>query len=103
MQIDEYRKLTLEIDFQKTIIELAEIYGWCYFHDNDSRRNIAGLPDLILVRERVIYAELKKQDGKLSRKQKEWIARLKNARQEVYVWRPSDFEDIVKILKRNEN
>ena len=65
-------------------------------------RNPVGKPDLELVRPpRVIFAELKLEDGRLSREQASRIARLKACPGvEVYTWRPRDWPDIVRILAR---
>jgi hypothetical protein len=57
-----------EAEFQAQVVSLAELRGWRIFHDHDSRRNTAGLPDLILVRRgRLIFAELKSERGRISR------------------------------------
>jgi VRR-NUC domain-containing protein len=70
---------------------LCKLYGLRWFHDHDSRRNPSGLPDLIIVGKRVLYRELKTQTGRLSAAQKEWIADLAAAGQDVDVWRPADW------------
>ena len=59
-----------------------------------------GFPDLVLVRERVIYAELKAKSGSIRPDQKIWIERLQQAGAEVYVWRPKDLEIISGILNQ---
>jgi len=48
---------------------------------------------------RVIFAELKSMRGALTEEQQEWIDTLKAAGQEVYVWRPSDIEEIERVLE----
>lgn len=98
-----------ESDFQKQVIQLARLYKWraAHFRAAMNRRGQwqtpvqadgAGFPDLVLVRDRVIWAELKSEKGKLSPEQEQWIARLKAAGQEVYVWRPKDWNEIVTTL-----
>jgi len=86
----------LEKTLQDSICEYAEVRGWRVFHARDSRRqNLAGLPDLILLRDRVIWAELKRHKsgsrGKLSPQQEQVLEDLRNAGQEVYVWRPENW------------
>ena len=68
-----------------------------------------GFPDLILVhpqQQRVIFAELKVQDpkkGKRSENQVTWGGVLEAAGQEYYLWRPSDWGEIVAILSSTGN
>lgn len=87
-----------EQQWQRTVMEAAAALGWLCHHTYDSRRSEPGLPDLFLVRERVIWAELKTQRGRLSREQADWIAALRAAGQEVYVWRPSDWGEVEAVL-----
>ena len=80
-----------EADLQASVIDLARRTRWLYFHDNDSRRNKAGLPDLLLVHPetgRVIFAELKSDTGKLRPEQKQWIDALVRGGHHVVTWRP---------------
>jgi hypothetical protein len=111
----ELPKLT-EKRFQAQVLELATLCGWEHWHDNATNaprrctacgavrrgpRNTAGLPDLLLVRgDRLIWAELKAQDGATSPEQREWIARLRAAGQTCYIWRPSDWPTIEHVLAR---
>ncbi len=102
--------LQSEAEFQKEVISLAKMLKWrvAHFRASLNQRGEwqtavaadgAGFTDLVIVRERVIFAELKAENGKLSLKQEEWIAWLKGAKQEVYVWRPSNWQGIESILK----
>lgn len=80
--------------------DVAILRRWRWFHDNDSRRNKAGLPDLLLVRrDRLIFAELKAEDGRLSEPQREWLAALRGASAEAYCWRPSDWQEVLAVLR----
>ena len=48
---------------------------------------------------RIIFAEMKAQKGRPSVEQQAWLALLLDTRKvEVYLWRPSDFDQIVEIL-----
>lgn len=88
-----------EKQFQGFVVQVAKLYGWWVYHTFDSRRSAHGWPDLVLIRGSVIiYAELKTDKGKLSKHQTEVIARLREANQTVYVWRPADWDEICELL-----
>jgi len=90
----------LEKDFQDTVVEYAHLCGWMTYHTHDSRRSDAGFPDLTMVRgTRLIFAELKSQKGTIRPAQEAWLQRLQGVPAvEVYLWRPTDWDDIEKIL-----
>lgn len=88
-----------EREFQAQVIQLARLLGWWAYHTHDSRRSNAGFPDLVLVRNRVIYAELKTDRGAVRREQAEVMAALRKAGAEVYLWRPAMWDEIVATLK----
>ncbi len=51
---------------QDAIVQTAQLHGWYWFHDTDSRRNNAGLPDLILIKPpRVLFVEVKGDGDRL--------------------------------------
>ena len=101
-----------EKDFTKQVIDLAHLHGWLVAHFRTAmtkRGNYMtpvqadgkGFPDLVLVstkQSRVIFAELKAEKGKLSPAQSLWLNTLEFTPMEVYVWRPSDFDEINRIL-----
>ena len=100
-----------EAAFQAQVIQLAEMRGWLAGHFNDSRRQIrpgvfvgdsraAGVPDLILVGRRLVWAELKTETGKLSVGQRVWLDRLAGAGCECYLLRPGDLEEVGRVLER---
>ena len=104
-----------EQDFMGQVIELAHIFHWLCVHfrsvhiqrSNGStyyqtpvQADGEGFPDLILLRDKTILAvELKSEKGKVRQTQKEWLEKLARAGIPTYIWRPSDFDDIVKILR----
>ena len=92
-----------ERQLQAAILELAGYLGWKSYHTHDSRRSNPGFPDLVLARERVIFAELKSAKGQLRPEQMEWRAALDIAGAEYHVWRPQNWVDgdIEKILRRH--
>lgn len=82
-----------EAQLQAAIVDAARLQGWLVYHTYDSRRSAAGYPDLTLVRERVVFAEIKADKGRLSHAQQEWVIHLVNAGAEVHVWNPSSWRD----------
>ena len=92
----------LEKDWQKQVVAIARRCGWAVYHTYDSRRSAPGYPDLTLVRERLVFAELKREDGKLSSAQEEWLERLRDAGVEVHVWRPSDLRHVHAVLAKRD-
>lgn len=99
-----------EADWQKQVIELARLFKWRVAHFRPAMTKHGwvtpvaadgkGWPDLFLVRERVIAAELKSDKGKLSPDQEAWRDALATAGIPVYVWRPSDFDTVAHTLRR---
>ncbi len=101
-----------EADFQRQIIDLAHLYGWRVFHARpaqnargDWRTPVAadgkGFPDLVMVRDRVLFVELKSAKGRFAPEQHEWLDVLEEAGAEVHVWRPDDFDRAHDILKEH--
>jgi hypothetical protein len=86
--------------FQAKVLQLARLNGWTFYHTYDSRRSSPGFPDLLLVRERVLFRELKTDTGRLTKDKLVWIARLKDGQADVDVWRPKHFDRIVDELSR---
>jgi hypothetical protein len=86
--------------FQSQVVRLARLFGWACYHTRDSRRSEAGFPDLVMVRRpRVVWAELKSERGRLSPEQKAWIEELRASGQAVYIWRPSSWQEIERVLR----
>lgn len=103
-----------ERDFQDVVIEYARIMGWRIAHFRPARtahgyrtpmQGDKGFPDLVLARKgRVVFAELKSKRGPVQHDQKAWLEELAPPGQiadvDVFLWRPSDFETIKKVLGR---
>lgn len=87
-----------EADWQRQVVAFAEANGWTCWHDHDARRNDSGLPDLLLIRERVIFAELKRQGGRVRPVQRWFHGLLGGAGAEIYVWYPRDWPDVQRVL-----
>ena len=103
--------------FQQQVIELAKYFGWrvahfrsvrvmrkngTYYYQTPVQADGAGWPDLVLAHRdkgRTIYAELKSETGKVSEAQQEWLEVLAaNPGNDVFTWRPSDWEEIQEAL-----
>lgn len=88
-----------EAAFQQRVTDLCDWLQIRWFHDTDSRRNRAGFPDLVLVGNRVLYAELKVGRNRLTLEQAEWINALRNAGQEAVVWWPQQWDSVEAKLR----
>lgn len=102
---DQLKSLETEREFQARVTELARINGWSVYSVPDSRRaTLSGYPDLTMWRtsdRRLIFAELKRERGRISPAQEIIIGQLRALRlAEVYLWKPSDWPEIVETLKK---
>lgn len=87
-----------EKEFDAQVADLAKATGWHRYHTYRSTKSPAGFPDLVLVRERVVYIELKSESGKLSKAQAQWILWLLEAAAEVVIARPHDLALLGQLL-----
>ena len=90
-----------EASFQRNVIEYARLCRWKHYHTKDSRGSNPGFPDLVLVRPpRVVFLELKSEDGKVKTDQAEWFEALRMCGGvEVSIVRPSGWRVIEKMLR----
>src|SRR5690242_17018590 len=90
-----------ERTLQTQVEALMRETGWRAYHAPDNRpgrngkvqRITAGFPDLFAVnvrQGRTLAIELKRQAGRVSVEQKEWLADLETVGIEVHVFRPAD-------------
>jgi len=99
-----------EAQFQKQVTDLAERLGWSWLHiermGNEQGRWRTptsgplgkGWPDLVLIRGRsLIWAELKAQ-GKYLTEDQMRVRMPLEALAPYYVWRPSDFNQVLEVL-----
>lgn len=77
---------------------LATQLGWTSYHVLRSKGSRAGYPDRTLVRERIVFVELKREKTSPTPDQVDWLDKLAAAGGEVYLWRPSDLEEVARIL-----
>ncbi len=89
-----------ESEFMQTIEDLARKCGWSMiYHTHDSRHSAKGFPDLCIARApRLIFAELKTEDGKLTPEQAEWLRVLAGCGCECYCWRPGEWSEIESVI-----
>jgi VRR-NUC domain-containing protein len=105
--------LPTESEYQGHIIELAHLYRWRVAHFRPAQTSRgwrtpvsadgAGFPDLFMVRgRRAIAAELKRDEkAKLTPAQLDWLADIRAAGIEAYVWVASrdDIAEIALVLR----
>lgn len=100
-----------EAQFQRQVLQLAKLCGWrtAHFRPGLDRRGNwqtavagdgAGFPDLVLVRERVLFVELKTDTGRLTPDQEAWRQAAQAAGATHHVWRPRDWPAIESTLQR---
>ena len=102
--------LITERAWQAQVTDLAKVLGWphAYFRPARTERGWrtpvsgpkgAGFPDLVLVRgDRLVFAELKAQDGRLTPDQRHVLGVLGKAA-ECHVWRPADLNAVLEVLR----
>lgn len=109
-----------EEEFQRNVIAYAKKRDWIAYHTHRSERSEMGFPDLVLVRGgRLLFVELKREKGgRVSRAQQRWIDELRHVQNAIvalmeswllnaegievpvaaYIWRPSDWPEIERVL-----
>lgn len=117
-------KPALEVNetvFQQQVIELAHLYGWKVAHFRAAKTGRTylnkkgevkpvyvtpvqadgvGFPDLVLAKYgKVIFAEVKSENGRLSPEQRGWLDILASSSCPTYCWRPSDWNEIEGVLE----
>lgn len=113
---EEYAALQPEADFQKAVIDYARLHDWQVTHVTPAKWTAAGLvpdsaqkgfPDLMFMRPvdgfirpyGLVFAELKKRDGRKRPGQQEWIDSLVAAGVPAFLWRPADWPAIERVLR----
>lgn len=90
-----------EEQFQADVLRTAKRYGWRAYHTRDSRKSVAGFPDLVMVHRvyGLVMAELKVGTNQASAAQSAWLEDLEAAGVRVYVWRHGDWAEIERVLR----
>lgn len=97
---EERLPLQSEKSFQAQVLKLAQLHHWRAYHSWTSLHSSGGFPDLVLVRRpRVVFAELKREDRGPTDDQIAWLEDLKASGQEAYLWKPSSWSEIEKVLR----
>jgi hypothetical protein len=105
----EYRQIVASImkekEWMQEIIQIARWLNYLAYHTYDSRRSEFGYPDLTLCRlpprPRFVLIEAKTEKGRLTPSQKTWLEGAQAAGIEAYIFRPSDRDRLIEILKRD--
>jgi len=94
--------LMSEKAFMSAVLDLAKLTHWRCYHTFDARRSEAGFPDICMTRDgRILFAELKTERGRVTEAQREWLEALASCPgAEVHVWRPADWDDVERTLRR---
>lgn len=86
--------------FQAHVTSLALTLGYRVYHTRFSFQSAPGYPDLHMVKgQRSVFAELKSDKGRVTAAQAEWLDALREAGHEAYLWRPDDWDEIVRVLQ----
>ncbi len=115
------RRLPTETQFAPTVEDLLTRFDWKWLHirpgmtqetyvnrkgetKNFYRTPVSGdgkgFPDYLALRTcRILVAELKGEEGKTTPEQDAWLAAWAETGAEVYLWRPSDFDAILEVLR----
>jgi hypothetical protein len=101
-----------EKELQKLIIDVAHLFGWmvAHFRSVETKRqgwqtpvqaDGQGFPDLCLVRDRVVFVEVKVGYNKLSVHQERWRDRIIASGTEWYEWREDHWQagEVEKVLR----
>jgi uncharacterized protein YndB with AHSA1/START domain len=117
MSLEITEKKYTEPEFATQVEHLLKMFGWHWCHFRPARTEHGwrtaisghkGFPDYIAVRPpRLLVFELKSERGKVSPEQQEWLDILGQLKDdpygestvEVYLFRPSDIEEIAEVLK----
>lgn len=101
-------------DLQNGIIDLARTHGWLVAHTppvettrgwrTPIRADGKGFPDLLMVRDRVIVAEIKGSHDRLRPEQEVWLHAFRLAGIDAYVWTAAEWDngDIAHVLSVRE-
>ena len=87
-----------EAQFQSQILTAARALGWAAYHTHDSRRSAPGFPDLVLIKDRIVFVEVKTDKGRVKPEQEEWGRRIVAAGGEWYVYRPKHWKEVLETL-----
>lgn len=98
--------LLTEAELSSMVVELARLGGWTHrYHTLRSKGSPSGFPDWVFLKPgRLLFVELKSESGRVRPEQQAWLEALEEFADgfcmhvEVFVWRPSDFNEIAETL-----
>ena len=98
--MNQLDKVVSEKELSLMVRQLAKLKGFDVYHTACSMYSDPGFPDLTIAKkDRLIFAELKTEKGKLSQAQKDWLELLASTGKcEVFIWRPSSWPEIEEVL-----
>jgi hypothetical protein len=101
-----YLDTMTEDELDANFLDYCKVGGWLTYHTHDSRRSEGGFPDRVAVRGgRILFAELKTATGRVSPKQKIWLAVLGKLAEYapgvifVRLWRPANIGEMQDFLR----
>lgn len=108
--MSNFKLAASESDLSAFVNDFARLAGWRRIHFRPAKvgerwttalEGDVGFPDWTLVRgDRLVFAELKSQKGRMGPGQPEWLHDLGQVPGvETYVWRPSDIDEIKRVLR----
>lgn len=92
-----------EKEWQQQVVEILQWHGWRVYHTWSSLHSDAGFPDVFAIHQRTgdrLAAELKREGGKPTEAQIEWLVLFGLAKIDQYVWRPSDVDAVIERASR---
>lgn len=107
MSTDEYHALVSEKVFTQQVMAEAKANGWMCYHTHDSRRSQPGYPDISAVHPNRpelghVYMELKVGKNKPTTDQDTWLLSLEASGDRVFVFRPTDWDEIRSVLRGDQ-
>jgi hypothetical protein len=91
-----------ERKFATTVVGFMRRHGWKVQRNGwvgVGNQHVKGFPDMVCVREDILFVELKTTTGKLKPAQEEWMDSIKAAGGHWELWRPRDWEALKARLK----
>lgn len=103
VSVEDFRRIAArdmrERVLQQAVRDLCRTYGHLHYHTHRSERSEGGFPDSVIVaRDRLLFAELKTETGRITLEQARWIEALSRSACQacgapaaaVRIYRPSD-------------
>lgn len=92
--------------WQREVEGALRQFGWMFYHTWNSKNSEAGFPDLIAFKvggrhlmPRFLTVELKRENGKVTPPQETWLQAFRDAGAEAFVWRPSQWDEVLAWLQ----